>query len=139
MKDVLIELGLDAQDGKDVREDIILVHNGSHFVFEVKGLTKSAGEKDINQLQAKKMQYEQENKVKAKGVLIVNAWRELPLEDRNTPDHPIFPNQMMVMTNIWEFCLMTTQQLFVLYCMKLEKVFKLNEFLLKLNRNWNIE
>lgn len=129
VKEVLIELGIEAEDGPDGREDITFIYGDKHFVIEVKGLTKSAGEKHMSQLNSKKVQYEEDNKVKAKGVLLVNAWRKVPLEKRGTNDKPIFPDQMMELANIWEIALMTTQQLFVMYCKNLEGNFDVDSFI----------
>ncbi len=133
VKDVLMLLGIAAEDGPDGREDVTFVHGSKHFVLEVKGLTKSAGEKDVTQLHSKKVQYESEKRVEAKGILIVNAWRTFPLEERNSPDKPVFPDQMMAITRIWKVALVTTQQLFVAYCQRIEGNFNLEEFVEKLS------
>lgn len=132
VKDVLNEIGISARDGKMGREDVIFELDDKTFVSEVKGLKKSAAERHLNQLNSKKSQYEFELKKKTKGILIVNAWRELPLENRDSNDNPIFPDQMMDVTKMWEFSLLTTQQLFVAYCKHLEGNFKRDEFISKL-------
>lgn len=129
VKNILNELGIPAQDGKMGREDIIFELGDKSFVSEVKGLKKSAAEKHLNQLNSKKGQYEFELKRKTKGVLIVNAWRELPIENRDSNDHPIFPDQINSVTMMWEFALLTTQQLFVAYCNDLEGKFDKENFI----------
>lgn len=133
VREVLGFLGIDAKDGPHGREDITFVHGQHHFVIEVKGSTKSANEGNITQLNGKKVLYEEEIKTKSKGILIANAWRTLSLEQRGTPDHPIFPDQMMALTRTWDFALVTTQQVFVAYCKKLENQFDLEEFVQQLH------
>ena len=129
VKNILNELGISAKDGKMGREDIIFELGDKSFVSEVKGLKKSAAERHLNQLNSKKGQYEFEFKRKTKGVLIVNAWRELPIENRGGNDHPIFPDQINEVTKMWEFALLTTQQLFVAYCKDLEGKFDKENFI----------
>lgn len=129
VKNILNELGIPAKDGKMGREDVIFELGNKSFVSEVKGLKKSAAERHLNQLNSKKGQYEFEIKKKTKGVLIVNAWRDLPIENRGSNDHPIFPDQISSVTKMWEFALLTTQQLFVAYCKKLDGKFDNENFI----------
>jgi len=129
VKNILNDLGIPAKDGKMGREDIIFELGDKPFVSEVKGLKKSAAERHLNQLHSKKGQYEFELKKKTKGVLIVNAWREFPIEERGGNDHQIFPDQINKVTEMWEFALLTTQQLFVAYCNNLEGKFDKENFI----------
>jgi len=129
VKNILNELGIPAKDGKMGREDIIFELGDKSFVSEVKGLKKSAAERHLNQLHSKKGQYEFELKRKTKGVLIVNAWREFPIEERGGNDHQVFPDQINKVTEMWEFALLTTQQLFVAYCNNLEGNFDKENFI----------
>lgn len=128
-KEVLNELSIDAIDGKIGREDLIFVYNKKHYMLEVKGLTKSASKKNISQLNSHAIQYTYDNEVEVKKILLINAWRELPLEERNTKDKPIFPNEIMNLVNLSNITLITTQQLFVMYCDNLEGKFDLKEFM----------
>ncbi len=132
VKDVLNYLGLNSNDGTQGREDIIFIYNKNHFVIEVKGSKKSASYDNIKQLHSHMVQYEEDEQEKSKGILIINAWRELPIENRNTPDTLIFPTQIDKSVKIWGIALLTTQQLFVAYCQKLENKFNTEEFVKKL-------
>lgn len=129
VKEALISLGIDAKDGKSNREDITFIFENKHFVIEVKGLSKSVGEKDVSQLVSKKVQYEEEHLVEAKGILIANAWKDMPIEERNTIETIIFPDQMKKLTELRKVALLTTQQLFVAYCKNLEVNFDVNKFI----------
>jgi len=84
-------------------------------IVEVKGVTKSAGEKNAAQLEKWLSTYLADNEIKAKGILLVNAFRELPLDNR-TQD--AFPSQMIPYSTQRNQCLVTTLQLssLLLYC-----------------------
>ena len=78
-------------------------------------------------------EYKNENEVEPKGILLINPWRKLPIEERNTNDKPNFPNEIMTLVNISNITLITTQQLFVAYCDNLEGKFNLDEFIQKID------
>jgi hypothetical protein len=127
-KEVLTELGLNIQDGKQGREDLIFVFRDKHYLIEVKGCEKSTNKGHIKQVGSHKTEYKHDNEEDVKGILLINAWRKLPLEDRNTNDKLIFPNEIMKLVKLSNIALMTTQQLFAAYCQNLEENFELNAF-----------
>ena len=132
-REVLNELGIDVEDGKIGREDLVYIHDEIHFVIEVKGAEKSTNKKHIKQLGSHITEYKNEYEVEPKGVLLINPWRKLPLENRNTNDKPNFPHEIMKLVELSKFTLLTTQQLFVAYCEKLDDTFKKEEFLNKVS------
>ncbi len=125
-------LGLGAENGPEGQEDLRFVENQNHFVVEVKGLKKSAAESHVAELHKHRSAYEATNGVKAKAVLILNPWRELPLEERDTSSQRNFPDNVLKKANLFEVALLTTQQLFVAYCQMLEGKFDKDEFIQKL-------
>jgi hypothetical protein len=133
-KEVLNELGIKAEDGKIGREDLVFIHKNNHYVIEVKGATKSASKEHVKQLVSHIAEYKNENEVEPKGILLINPWRKLPIEERNTNDKPNFPNEIMNLVNISNLTLMTTQQLFVAYCEKLDNKFDLENFINSINK-----
>jgi hypothetical protein len=133
--EVMKEMGIDVLYGKHLREDLVFVYGNEHFVIEVKGAEKSATKTHIRQLNSHTTEYANENEVLAKGILIINAWRKLPIEERNTADKPIFPNEIMNLVNISKISLITSQQLFVAYCKNLEGNFRLEEFMGKISHS----
>jgi len=56
--------------------------------------------------------YLENNEVKAKGILVVNAFKDTPLKDRKEAP---FPDQMLPYAQTREHCLMTGLQLLGLY------------------------
>lgn len=128
-KEVLQFLGIEAENGKQGREDLVFILSGDHYLVEVKGCENSASKKHIGQLRNHKVEYENENSVKTKCILLINAWRKFSLEERNTPDRLIFPNDVMnLVDSLSDVILMTTQQLFFAYCKKLSGEFDFVHF-----------
>ena len=113
---VLNLIGFDAIKGPRDAQDIEFHHKNNQFVCEVKGRDKSIKKMDISQLAGFKDQTENEKEVKVKGILIANPWRKLPIEQRNTKDKPNFPNSIKKLVELKELCLITTAQIFAIYC-----------------------
>lgn len=105
-------MGLNAEPGPDGRDDIILKYGSHVAVCEVKGVTKSSGERDATQLEKWVSSYHDTNGIEPKGILIVNAYRELPLANRTDE---AFPDQMLEYCRRKELCLVTTTQLLGLF------------------------
>ncbi|MEU9019988.1 hypothetical protein [Actinomadura sp. NPDC048394] len=93
------------------RDDWKVAFPEGNAVVEVKGVGKSAAEKHAAQLE-KWVAAELEATGKApKGILVVNAWRELPLDERV---QDAFPSQMLPYCESRGHCLITGLQLFVI-------------------------
>lgn len=109
------ELGFTLLSTVPDRDDIIMTIEDQTIIVEVKGVTKSAGEKNAAQLEKWLSTYLAEKEIKAKGILLVNAFREFPLVDRK---QDAFPAQMIPYATQRNQCLLTTVQLssILLYC-----------------------
>ncbi|MFE9380352.1 hypothetical protein [Streptomyces sp. NPDC006855] len=101
-------LGFEVEDGPTGRSDIRLKRNGETAVVEVKGVGKSAAEKNAAQLEKWLSEERLDGTESPKGILLVNAWKSLPLTQR-TEDS--FPNQMIAFCTAREHCLITGLQL----------------------------
>ena len=80
---------LEAEKG---RSDKIAKYGEVAIVAEIKGVTKSAAEKHAAQLEKWVAQYFEENEVSPKGMLIVNGFCDMPLNERL---EDVFPQQML--------------------------------------------
>jgi len=78
------------------------------YTLEIKGVVKSAARSHIRQLEDWKEKAEVDNGWKGKGLLIVNAYKELPLQERRVP----FPDDCVNKAEFEKICLLTTTQLF---------------------------
>ena len=75
-------------------------------------MKSSSAEKHAAQLEKWVSQYYEKNDIKPKGILVVNAYNDRPLEERT---EPAFPNQMLKFSIAREHCLITGLQLLCLY------------------------
>jgi hypothetical protein len=108
----LIEIGYKSQPTDYNRDDLILSKDNDITVIEIKGVKGSAAEKYAAQLTKWVNNYHLEHDILPKGILIVNAFKDMPLKDRT---ETVFPNQMLPYCKKMEYCLFTTTQLLELY------------------------
>ena len=101
-------LGAAVERGPEGRADLIIVWRDQVAVIEVKGVNKSAAEKQAAQLEKWVSEYFSEHGVQPKGILVVNAFCDVPPQDR-TDD--AFPAQMLTYSERRGHCLMTGLQL----------------------------
>jgi hypothetical protein len=94
------------------RDDVIIKYNDEIAVIEVKGVNGSSGEKQAAQLEKWVSEYTIDHGVVPKGILIVNAFRDKPLDERTEKS---FPEQMLKFSKRRDHCLLTTTQLLDLY------------------------
>jgi len=97
-----------ASDTVTHRRDLHLRLNDRLAVVEVKGLNKSASEANAAQLEKWVAEALAETGKPHKGILVVNAWRDIPIRDRR---EPTFPHQMLRYCEAREHCLITGLQL----------------------------
>ena len=109
VEEALQALGFDVEAGEPGRTDRHLSLGERRAVIEIKGKSKSAAEKDSAQLEKWVAGYHAEHEVQPKGFLLVNGWRELPLDERESK--AVFPDQMLEYAAGRKHCLMTGLQL----------------------------
>lgn len=87
------------------------------IVVEIKGLNKSAGEKNAAQLEKWVSEHVEKYDKQPKAILLVNAFRNIKLDER---EEDVFPKQMLKYATYREQCLLSTTQFLCLYldCMK---------------------
>jgi hypothetical protein len=102
------ELGFTILAAEPNRDDLIMQWNNQIVITEIKGLSKSAAEKNSAQLEKWVSNYYAAYDVKPKGLLIVNTFRETELMER-TQDS--FPHQMLKYATDREHCLINSIQL----------------------------
>lgn len=112
VKKVLKEIGFELLETEENRSDVIAKYKNIDIVAEIKGLTKSAGEKNAAQLEKWVSEFIEVNEKEPKAILIVNGYCNLPLNERK---EPVFPNQMLGYAIKREQCLISTYQLLKLF------------------------
>lgn len=111
VRDVLEMLGGEVTEPEPGRDDWKVAFPEAKAVVEVKGVGKSAAEKHAAQLEKWVATAMEETGEAPKGILVVNTWREVPLEERTKED---FPNQMLAYCKSRKHCLVTGLQLFLI-------------------------
>jgi len=106
------QFGYEVKKPKGNRDDLIIKYKHDVCVVEVKGVTKSAAEKHSAQLQKWVSNYHVENNHNPKGLLLINTYKDTPINKRREDD---FPNQMMKYVKQMDHALLTTAQLFSIY------------------------
>lgn len=109
VKDVLMKIGFEILQGEEYREDLIIKYDNKIAVVEIKGVSGSAAEKHAAQLEKWAASYLAKTGVAPKPLLIVNAFKDLSLDQRT--EKP-FPHQMLSYSKSRHHCLLTTVQLF---------------------------
>ncbi|WP_150463267.1 hypothetical protein [Nesterenkonia ebinurensis] len=111
VKDVLQLLGGEVSEPEPNRDDWRVDFDGTPAVVEIKGVTKSAAEKHAAQLEKWVAGALADTETAHKGILIVNTWRDLPLDERTDED---FPAQMIPYSTGRKHALITGLELFVI-------------------------
>ncbi len=111
-QEIFKDIGFQLEKLDPNRDDIIIKNGSKIAVVEIKGTIKSSAEKHATQLQKWVTNYHIESGQIPKGILIVNTFRNTPLEERNDED---FPDQMLTYAKQMQHCLITGVQLLFLY------------------------
>lgn len=109
---VFNEFGFTVESVSRNRDDLIVKKDSDVAVVEIKGLTKSAAEKNAAQLQKWIGIYHYDSGKEPKGILVVNAYKDLEIDKRTKPS---FPHQMQPYTKRMGHCLITGIQLLCMY------------------------
>lgn len=112
VKEVFEKVGFQVFPSEPNRTDVIAKYNDTDVVMEIKGLTKSAAEKNAAQLEKWVSMFIEKEERTPKPLLIVNAFCDTPLEQRI---ENVFPNQMLSYSTSRNHCLISTTQLLCLF------------------------
>lgn len=83
------ELGAETRPS-DVSDEFIVIVDQKEMLIEVKGVGKSASKAHLGQVVVDADQRGEDDRF-ARVALVVNAWKGLPLPERDTKDRPWFP------------------------------------------------
>ncbi len=76
----------------EVSDEFVVIHDGAEMLIEVKGVGKSASKAHVGQLLVDSTKHDPEfDRIG----LVVNAWRDLPLEERDTSSKSWFPQNVV--------------------------------------------
>ncbi|CCH69551.1 hypothetical protein BN10_20015 [Phycicoccus elongatus Lp2] len=123
VREALTLLGFTLEPPIRGRADVRAARDGRRLVAEVKGVKGSAAEKHAAQLE-KWVSEEKTSGADVKGVLVVNAWKDTPPDQR---DQPAFPSQMLAYSTARDHCLVTGAQLLAMVRAREDQPARANE------------
>jgi hypothetical protein len=106
----LIGFAVEKPEGNDV--DLIIEFKEFVAVLEIKGVKGSGAKSNVRQLENWVNNYSMANKKDAKGILIINTYKTLPLNQRKEIS---FPPDMVNFSIAREHCLLLTTDLLNIY------------------------
>jgi hypothetical protein len=118
-RDTFEAMGIGTMDSP-VSDEFMVVRDDRKVLVEVTGTGKSIAGRDLSQLIKDLGNYLHDVGQGVKGVLIGNAWIGLPPGQRDTPDKPIFPDDVQKTAKNHSIALVSTLELFTAYCAFLE-------------------
>jgi hypothetical protein len=93
-EEAIIRLGAKTRPA-NAEEEFIFEHRGSAGVVECKGVGKSISLEHVRQADSHVLKFIQAESRDGKGVLLGNAWRNLPVSERGRTDTPVFPDNVV--------------------------------------------
>jgi hypothetical protein len=103
------------------QEEFVLEFEGSTLLVECKGITKSVSLGHVRQLFDYMTKYEEDEGISGKGVLLGNAWKEMPPNERNRQDTQTFPANVISRATAMGMGLVSSAEFFDAYCRFLAK------------------
>jgi hypothetical protein len=110
------ELGAKVTSAKYAQEEYVLEIDGTEYLVEVKGVSKSISLGHLRQLNDYILKYEEESGKACKGILFGNAWRATPPDNRDTAESPEFPANVVLRAEQWNIGLISSTKFFDAFC-----------------------
>jgi len=102
-------------------EEFILEYKEETYLIECKGVGKSIARSHVVQLLGYLTKFEEDEGRAGKGILLGNAWKDLPLSKRNQADTPMFPDNVTQMATSNSITLVSSVDFFHVFCRFLGK------------------
>jgi len=115
-RDSLTMLGAKVVEAKYSNEEYILEWKGREFLVEVKGNSKSISLDNVRQLLDYTIHYLKDTGRDGKGILFGNAWRLLPLSERDIREKPVFPDDVKKTAQKHGIALVSSNAFFEAFC-----------------------
>lgn len=102
------------------QEEFVFDFEGTRCLVECKGVSKSAARAHVNQLTTYVDEYQERERTAGKGVLFVNAWRNLPPAQRGQYGTAVFPPNVVERAIQLGFALVSSLDFFDAFCQFLD-------------------
>ncbi|HUN72031.1 MAG TPA: hypothetical protein VMU52_06945, partial [Steroidobacteraceae bacterium] len=114
--DCLAKLGGQITPATYSQEEFVLEFEGMRSLVECKGVSKSASLAHVRQLTSYTLQYEEDEGASGRGILFVNAWRDLHPGRRESDGTPAFPPNVISAAEQRGIALLSSTEFFRAYC-----------------------
>jgi hypothetical protein len=111
----LEKLGGKVKEAKYSEEEFILEYKGELYLVECKGVGKSIALGHVRQLLDYIVKFEEDEGKPGKGILFGNAWKGLPLQERETASTVSFPENVINRASAWGIALIDSMDFFHAY------------------------
>jgi len=112
VEDVFREFGFNVTVPEGNKDDLNILEDDFKAVVEIKGSTKSASTAHVMQLEKWATNYGLANGIMPKAILVVNAFKDVPIKDRKGK---VFPRDLLEFSIPRKHCLLQTIDLLHLY------------------------
>jgi hypothetical protein len=97
-------------------EEFVLEYNGESYLIECKGVGKSIARSHVVQLLGYLAKFEENEGRSGKGILLGNAWKDLPIDERGQTDSATFPDNVITSAASNHIALVSSVDFFRVFC-----------------------
>lgn len=114
-EEAVIKLGAETKPA-NAEEEFIFEYKGNAGVVECKGVSKSVALEHVRQADSHVLKFNEARNREGKGVLLGNAWRNLPLSERGKKDTPVFPDNVVKHAAQRQIALVGSHEFLEVFC-----------------------
>ena len=111
----LEKLGGKVRAAKYSEEEFVLEYKGELYLVECKGVGNGIALGHVRQLSDYMLKFEEDEGKPGNGILLGNAWKALPLEERQTTSTLTFPENVISRATAWGIALVDSVDFFHAY------------------------
>lgn len=112
----LKQLGATIKEEKYGNEEYVMLYKGNEYLIEIKGKEKSIKLTDERQLLNHMIDAQDKTNQEFKGILLGNAWRNIPLNERGNQEHIEFPINVIELAKRNDIALVSCKDFFNEIC-----------------------
>ncbi|HVO84971.1 MAG TPA: hypothetical protein VMU60_11155 [Syntrophobacteria bacterium] len=115
------KLGATLQKSKYANEERFIEYGNDKLLVYIKARETAISLTDLRILNDHLLHHEEDTKTRIKGVLLGNAWKNLPIAKRDSQEMPYFPESVLERAKQFEIALVSSGDFFHAFCTFIEK------------------
>jgi hypothetical protein len=112
----LVKCGGTIKEARYSDEEFVLEHRGGIYLIECKGVGKSIARGHVDQLLGYLTLFEEKEGKDGKGILLGNAWKDLPIDQRGQNQTTLFPPNVIRLATANDIALVSSVAFFQVFC-----------------------